>query len=97
VTGEARIEAVAHALTADVHAESDEVQEAFRYMLARVALDEGLLKLVSREERPAGVVRLVCQEPGTGTRYAVERPAAWTEDEEAAYVAEMRRCLLGDG
>jgi hypothetical protein len=66
-------------------------------MLARVALDEGLLELVSREVSPAGVVRLVCQEPGTGAGYAVERPAPWTEDEEAAYAAELRRCLFGAG
>jgi hypothetical protein len=68
VNNEEAVAAVAKALTADVHAASDDVQEAFRYMLARVALDEGLLELVSREERPEGVIRLVCQEPGTGTR-----------------------------
>jgi hypothetical protein len=29
-----------------------------------------------------------------GPLYVVERPASWTEGEEAGSVADMRRCLL---
>jgi hypothetical protein len=89
------INLVAKAMAADLHAEPDEVQQAFRYLFARVALAEGLLELTREELRPSGL-RLVCREPACGKLYTAERPAAWTEAEEAKYVAEMRRNLLGE-
>src|SRR5687768_8549397 len=64
-------------------------------LYARVALDEGLLTLIGEEIRPEGL-RLVCQEPESGKLYGVVRPGSWTDEEEAGYVAEMRRSLLGD-
>src|SRR5687768_13573082 len=89
------IDLMAKAVAADLHAEPDEVQQAFRYLYARVALGEGLLELTCEERRPSGL-RLVCREPASGKLYAAERPATWTEAEEAGYVAEMRRNLLGE-
>jgi hypothetical protein len=62
-------------------------------------LAEGLVGLIGRTIRP-NRERLVCQEPA-GALYAAERPATWTDAEEAAYVAEaacvgeLRRWLLG--
>jgi hypothetical protein len=38
------------------------VQQAYRYLFARVALDPGILELVGQELRPSGK-RLVCREP----------------------------------
>ena len=89
------VDLIARAMAADLHAEPDEVQQAFRYLYARVAPDTGLLELIGEELRPSGL-RLVCRESASGKLYAVERPAPWTEDEEAEYVAEMRRNLLGE-
>jgi hypothetical protein len=36
-------------------------------------------------------------EPVSGARYVVTRPPTWSCDEEAEYVAGLRRCLLADG
>ncbi len=87
------IDLVAKVMVADLHAQPDEVQAAFRYLYARVALDEGLLELVGHEVRPSGE-RLVCREPDSGKFYAVERPATWSVEDEGDYVEKMRRCLL---
>jgi hypothetical protein len=89
------IDLVAKAMAADLHALSDESQAAFRYLYARVALDEGLLELVGEDIRPDRSVRLVCREPNSGAVYAVERPGTWTTREDAEYVAQMRRHLNG--
>jgi hypothetical protein len=81
-------------MAADLQAEPDAVQEAYRYLLAQVAVEQGILELVSEEVWPTGT-RLVYQEPVRGARYVVTRPPTWTGDEEAEYVAELHRCLLG--
>lgn len=74
--------------------EPSEVQRAYRYLFARVALDAGILELIGREIRPSGE-RLVCREIADGKYYAVDRPSEWTMEDEAQYVAEMRVRLLG--
>ena len=94
VTHGAMIDAVARAMVADLHAQPDEVQAAFRYLNARVALDEGLLELIAHENNPEGE-RLICQEPDTGRFSVVDRRGSWTAAEGAEYVAELRRCRLG--
>ena len=48
-------------MAAALKRESPEVQQAYRYLFARVALDAGLLELVSHEIRPTGE-RLVRRE-----------------------------------
>jgi hypothetical protein len=96
VTDPAPIDLVAKALAADLHAEPDDVQEAYRYLLAQVAEQQGILEVVSEEIWPTGA-QLVYREPVSGARYAVTRPPTWSRDEEAEYVAELRRCLLADG
>lgn len=68
-------------LAADLHAEPPEVQEALRYLYARVALDWGLLELLGHELRESGE-RLVCREPNTGSLYSLDRPRAWSVLEE---------------
>ena len=75
--------------------ESPEVQQAYRYLFARVALDAGILELIGHEIRPSGE-RLVCREITTGKFYTVDRPVDWTEAEERASVTEMRRRLSPD-
>ena len=81
-------------MAADVGHAPPAVQQAYRYLFARVALDTGLLELIGHELRPSGE-RLVCREPSTGKVYQADRPTDWNRDEEALYVAEMRRHLLG--
>jgi hypothetical protein len=81
-------------LAADLHAEPDSVQEACRYVLAQVAVGQGLLELVSEEVWQTGT-QLVYQEPVRGARYVVTRPLTWSCDEEAEQVAVLRRALLG--
>ena len=80
-------------MAAALRAEPLEVQQAYRYLFARVALDAGILELIGHEIRARGE-RLVCREPNSGAFYAVDRPKGWTRAEEAAYVAEMRVRLL---
>jgi hypothetical protein len=89
------IDLIAKAMVADLHAEPDAVQEAYRYLFAQVAVEQGILVLIGQELREGGT-RLVYQEPGSGAYYAVTPPASWTDEEEAEYVAEMRRNLLGE-
>jgi hypothetical protein len=74
--------------------EAPEVQQAYRHLFARVALDAGLLELIGHEIRESGE-RLVCREIASGKYYAVDRPPAWTREEEEQYVAEMRERFLG--
>jgi hypothetical protein len=88
------IAALAHALAADLHAEPDDVQETVRYLLAQVAVEQGVLELVDEEIWPTGA-RLVYQEVTSGARYVVMRPPTWSCAEETEYVAEVRRALLG--
>lgn len=81
-------------IAAALRAEPPDVQRAYRYLFARVALDAGILELAGHEIRESGE-RLVCREPQTAKFYAVDRPKEWTREEEAQYVVEMRKRLLG--
>jgi hypothetical protein len=81
-------------LAAALDRESPEVQQAYLYLFARVALDAGLLELIGHEIRSTGE-RLVCREVASGKYYAVDRPPAWTPEEAAEYVEAMRMRLLG--
>lgn len=81
-------------IAAALRAEPPEVQRAYRYLLARVALGAGVLELIGHEIRESGE-RLVCREPSTGKFYAVEQPKEWSTIEEERYVAEMQKRLLG--
>jgi len=81
-------------IVAALRAELPEVQHAYRYVFARVALDAGTLELIGHEIRESGE-RLVCREPASGAFYAVDRPKAWGTEEEEQYVSEMRVRLLG--
>ena len=81
-------------IAAALQQESPEVQQAYRYLFARVALDAGLLELLGHEIRPRGE-RLVCREIASGRYVAVDRPVEWMGEDEAQYVAEMRVRLLG--
>ncbi len=49
VSEAAPIDLIARAMVADLHAQPDEVQQAYRYLYARVALDAGLLELIGQE------------------------------------------------
>jgi hypothetical protein len=88
-------EQAASEITAALRQETPEVQQAYRYLFARVALDAGILQLIGREIRESGQ-RLVCREPNSGAFYAVERPTGWSAEAEEQYVAEMRRQLIGE-
>lgn len=77
------------------HREGPEVQQAYRYLFARVALEAGILELIGHEIRSTGE-RLVCREVTSGKFYAADRPVQWTCEEEAQYVAEMRIRLLSE-
>jgi hypothetical protein len=81
-------------IVAALHAESPEVQEAYRYLFARVALDAGILELIGHEIRGSSE-RLVCLEPNNGAFHAADRPKEWSREDEEQYVAEMRSHLLG--
>ncbi len=74
--------------------EGPEVQQAFRYLFARVALAQGVLELIGQELRPDGEC-LVCREPKSEKLYVVNRPAEWTPEEEELYVAQAAARLLG--
>jgi hypothetical protein len=84
----------AAAMAAALGAEPLEVQQAYRYLFARVALDAGILELIGHEIRESGE-RLVCREPATDALYAADRPQEWSHEEEESYVADLRRRLLG--
>jgi len=81
-------------IVAALRAEPAEVQQAYRYLFARVALDTGILELIGHEIRESGE-RLVCREPNRGAFYAVDRPKEWSAEEDEQYVAEMRVRLVG--
>jgi hypothetical protein len=89
------IAAAAKALAADLHAEPDAVQEVVRYLLAQIAVEQGLLELMGEEAWPTRTRREYV-EPTSGAHYVVTRPRSLTCDEEAEYVAELRRALVGD-
>lgn len=64
---------VAGEVAAALGQESPEVQQAYRYLFARVAEDAGLLTLIGHEIRPAGE-RYVYQQTEDDGFYAVDRP-----------------------
>lgn len=93
VTGDIYDQAAAE-MAAALRAEPPEVQEAYRYLFALVAEDAGLLRLIGHELRNSGQ-RLVYQQVDGDAVYAVDRPKEWSAEEEAYYVGEMKRQLLG--
>jgi hypothetical protein len=82
-------------MAADLHAEPDEVRQAFRYLYARAAL-EGL----AGAGPPTSCGRAGCswcaENPIATRTTPSNRPSAWTREEEAGYVKEMQQ-LLGLG
>lgn len=82
-------------MAAALRAEPDEVQQAYRYLFARVAEEAGLLRLIGHEIRESGE-RLIYQQVDGDAFYATDRPKDWSVEEEAHYVGEMRSRLLGD-
>jgi len=71
----------------------DGVSDQFRYLVAMVAVRDGILVEVGRRVvNDRSTVQLV--QPEDGTTYAV--PAPWLGESEAGLVAQMRWVLFGD-
>ncbi len=73
--------------------EGRESQQAYRYLFARFALDQGVLSLLREDARPSTTV-LICQETSTGMYYRAERPESWTDEADSQYAAQMRERIL---
>ena len=65
-------------------------QQAYRYLFARVAIDNGLAALVRREAHFGGD-RLVGREVATNIEFSVERPPEWSVEQEEQHVVDMKR------
>jgi hypothetical protein len=59
-----------------------------------VALESGAFVMMN-DVLPEGTGQLVLRETETGRMLVAERPPDWTNEEEAEYLADMRRKFLG--
>ena len=90
----AEIDRAALEIAARLHQEPAEVQQAYRYLFARVAEEAGILEPIGHEIRESGE-RHVYREPASGAFYAVDRPHEWSIADEQTYLAQMKQLLPG--
>jgi hypothetical protein len=76
-----RVTVVAQLLSADVAALPFEERQAFRYLLARLAVEVGAMEMTN-DVLPEGRMRLVLHLAGTKRTNVAERPRDWTAEEE---------------